>query len=144
MSSGDRGGIQAIVQVIKQAKCPIICICNDRQHDKIRTLAGYCYDVKFFRPDKRMVVRRLAEVLHREGMKADEASLMCIVETFNNDMRQILNYLDMAARSQTQLTYMNTKQQISRNLKDTLNSVNKWTASSKLMTRAEFSHMKIR
>lgn len=63
MSSGDRGGIQAIIQMIKKARCPIICICNDRQHDKIRTLATHCYDIKFFKPDKRMVVRRLKEIL---------------------------------------------------------------------------------
>jgi len=31
MSSGDRGGITAIINMIKNTKIPIICICNDRQ-----------------------------------------------------------------------------------------------------------------
>ena len=31
MSSGDRGGITAIINLIKTSKVPIICICNDRQ-----------------------------------------------------------------------------------------------------------------
>lgn len=30
MSAGDRGGVAAIIQMIKAAKVPIICICNDR------------------------------------------------------------------------------------------------------------------
>lgn len=30
MSSGDRGGVSAIIQMIKNSKIPIICICNDR------------------------------------------------------------------------------------------------------------------
>lgn len=51
-------------------------------------------------------------------------------------MRQVLNYLDMSCRSQKQLTYQSIKSSISRNLKDTLNNLNKWSACSKLMTRA--------
>ena len=31
MSSGDRGGVTAIIDMIKKTKIPIICICNDRQ-----------------------------------------------------------------------------------------------------------------
>jgi replication factor C subunit 1 len=30
MSAGDRGGIAAIINMIKTTKVPIICICNDR------------------------------------------------------------------------------------------------------------------
>ena len=31
MSSGDRGGITAMINLIKNSRVPIICICNDRQ-----------------------------------------------------------------------------------------------------------------
>jgi replication factor C subunit 1 len=63
MSSGDRGGISAIINMIKTTKVPIICICNDRSSEKIRSLAGHCLDVKFQKPHKPMVVRRLREIL---------------------------------------------------------------------------------
>lgn len=53
MSSGDRGGITAIIDMIKKTKVPIICICNDRQAQKIKSLAGHCHDIKFHKPDKR-------------------------------------------------------------------------------------------
>ena len=35
VGAGDRGGIAALINVIKDSKTPIICICNDRQHQKI-------------------------------------------------------------------------------------------------------------
>ena len=39
MSAGDRGGMMALLGVIKASKMPIICICNDRQSAKFNTLA---------------------------------------------------------------------------------------------------------
>jgi replication factor C subunit 1 len=59
MSSGDRGGISAIINMIKSTKVPIICICNDRSSEKIRSLAAHCLDIKFHKPNKIMVVKRL-------------------------------------------------------------------------------------
>jgi len=33
----DRGGNQALIQLIKETKTPIICVCNDRQNPKVIT-----------------------------------------------------------------------------------------------------------
>ena len=46
----DRGGIQELIQLIKSSRIPIICICNDRSHPKIRSLVGYCFDLRMPRP----------------------------------------------------------------------------------------------
>ena len=43
----DRGGIAAIINIIKETKTPVICICNDRFNQKLKTLVNYCFDVKF-------------------------------------------------------------------------------------------------
>jgi replication factor C subunit 1 len=59
MSSGDHGGISAIIQMIKKTKIPIICICNDRQSPKIRSLATYCYDIKFHKTNRNIIVKTL-------------------------------------------------------------------------------------
>lgn len=66
------------------------------------------------------------------------------MESFNSDFRQILNYLDMTSRTHDSLGLQETKGSIKRNMKDTLNSLNKWQASLKLLNRAEFSQMNIR
>ena len=39
-----------LIQMIKRTKVPIICICNDRQSMKVRSLANYCFDLRFQRP----------------------------------------------------------------------------------------------
>lgn len=63
MSTGDRGGVAAIISMLKQTKIPVICICNDRNSEKIRSLAAHCLDVKFHKPNKSLLVRRLKEIL---------------------------------------------------------------------------------
>ena len=40
MGGSDRGGIQELILLIKKSRVPIICICNDRQHQKIRQGQG--------------------------------------------------------------------------------------------------------
>ena len=30
MSSGDRGGMAVLINLIKESKIPIVCVCNDR------------------------------------------------------------------------------------------------------------------
>lgn len=39
-----------MISLIKTSKIPIICMCNDRNHQKIRSLANYCFDLRFQRP----------------------------------------------------------------------------------------------
>lgn len=75
MSSGDRGGVAAIINLIKSTKVPIICICNDRQSQKIRSLAGHCLDVRFHKPHKGMIVKRLKEILQAEGGSGEDRAL---------------------------------------------------------------------
>jgi replication factor C subunit 1 len=42
----DRGGVQELIALIKSSRIPIICICNDRNHQKIRSLSNYCFDLR--------------------------------------------------------------------------------------------------
>ena len=46
----DRGGLQELIALIKSTEIPIICICNDRNNPKMRTLANYTYDLRFPKP----------------------------------------------------------------------------------------------
>ena len=41
---------QELIQLIKRTQIPIVCICNDRGHTKIRSLSNYCFDLRFQRP----------------------------------------------------------------------------------------------
>ena len=39
MSSGDFGGNAELIALIKRTTTPVICVCNDRQKDSVRSLA---------------------------------------------------------------------------------------------------------
>jgi replication factor C subunit 1 len=47
VGAGDRGGIGALIKIIKESKTPIICICNDRDDRKLQSLLNHCYSLKF-------------------------------------------------------------------------------------------------
>ena len=46
----DRGGMQELIALIKNTRIPVICMCNDRSHPKVRSLANHCFDLRFQRP----------------------------------------------------------------------------------------------
>ena len=101
----DRGGIAAIIDIIKKTKIPIICIANDRQSPKLRSLANYCYDLKFVHPDKRTIALRLAEICKNENISYEMNALEYLCEICGNDIRQIINFIELWARNNKSLKY---------------------------------------
>lgn len=91
MSGGDAGGLQAMKNMIKNTKNPIICICNDRGQPGIRDLAGMCYDIKFRRPENAVVAKRINKIMEGEGRKADLRTIEAVIEACGHDIRQIIN-----------------------------------------------------
>lgn len=47
MSAGDRGGVADLIQTIHKSKIPIICICNDKWHQKLKSLRNHCMALDF-------------------------------------------------------------------------------------------------
>lgn len=47
----DRGGIAELINFIKTAKFPIICMCNNRELPKMRSLVNYCFALRFLKPN---------------------------------------------------------------------------------------------
>ena len=47
MSAGDRGGAADLIQTLKGAKLPIICICNDKYNQKLKSLRNHCLELDF-------------------------------------------------------------------------------------------------
>ena len=101
----DRGGIAAIIEIIKKTKTPIICIANDRQSPKLRSLANYCYDLKFVHPDKRTISLRLAEICKKENIQYEINALEYLCEICGNDIRQIINFIEIWSRTKKSIKY---------------------------------------
>ncbi|TKR89489.1 hypothetical protein L596_013586 [Steinernema carpocapsae] len=65
----DRAGIAELIKLIKTSKVPIICICNDRQSPKMRSLVNHCFDLRFQRPRVEAIRARIMTIVHQEGIK---------------------------------------------------------------------------
>lgn len=89
MGSGDRGGIAELILVIASTQIPIICICNDRESPKIRSLSKYCYDCSFGKLPKESMVTRLLYICKQENLNLSRDALSDLVEASNGDMRQV-------------------------------------------------------
>ena len=81
--------------IIKKTKIPIICIANDRQSQKLKSLVNYCYDLKFTKPDKRQISHRMLKICENEGLNCEMNALEYICESCGNDIRQCLNFIEM-------------------------------------------------
>lgn len=100
MGAGDRSGMSELIQMIKGSLVPIICICNDRQDSKIRSLVPYCLDLKYRRPTKNMIAKRAVEIGQKEGIAIEMNAAEAIVESCGSDIRQVLNLLQMWSSKQ--------------------------------------------
>ena len=79
--------------MIKTTKVPIICICNDRQHPKIRSLANHCYDLRFHRPRVDQIRGAMMSVCYKEGVKMAPNALAEIIMASGQDVRQVYIYI---------------------------------------------------
>lgn len=93
MSSGDRGGMMELIQLIKKTRIPIVCICNDRSSPKVRSLSNYCLDLRFRRPDARQVIPRVSQIAQNEGIYLGPNAVEELVHITGGDIRQILTLL---------------------------------------------------
>lgn len=140
----DRGGVAALIQIIKNTKVPIICICNDRQNQKLKSLANYCYDIKFSKPDKRQVTKRMVEICNLEGLKVEENAIENLCESVGNDIRQCLNFLQFWSRKFTELKFFDMKNHFDKFSKDSLVMLNHFDAVTKLLTRVSYAKFNFR
>lgn len=118
MGGSDRGGMAELIKIIKISKVPIICICNDRQSPKVRSLANHCYDLRVKRPTKSQIASRLVNIAAQEGLQVDSNAAEMLVEQSGNDIRQAINALQMWRYSKHSLAYNDIKGSMSRIEKD--------------------------
>ncbi|KAF9317635.1 hypothetical protein BG003_000574 [Podila horticola] len=105
MAGGDRGGVAQLISFIKKTHVPIICICNDRQSPKVRSLVNSCFDMKFQRPAPNQVRARLMSILHREGRQIPPNVLDKLVSGSQSDIRQVLNMLSTWSLTKNSMNY---------------------------------------
>ncbi|MCQ2819606.1 MAG: AAA family ATPase [archaeon] len=129
----DRGGISALIEIIKKTQIPIVCICNDRQCQKLKSLANHCYDLKYAKPDKREIAKRLMKICEKEKVQCEQNALEFLVESVGNDIRQCLNFLELWSRNVKTLTYTGLKSNYNSFNKDYLASYGAFSATKEIL-----------
>ncbi|KAJ3189430.1 hypothetical protein HDU85_003060 [Gaertneriomyces sp. JEL0708] len=110
MSGGDRGGTAELIQLIKKTKVPIICICNDRQSQKVKSLANYCLDLRFRRAAANQVESRIRQIASIEGLELKPNVVAELVASTSGDIRQIINVLSTYRLRGTVMTFDNARE----------------------------------
>uniref|UniRef100_A0A803L7N0 Replication factor C subunit 1 n=1 Tax=Chenopodium quinoa TaxID=63459 RepID=A0A803L7N0_CHEQI len=130
MSAGDRGGVADLIASIKISKVPIICICNDRYSQKLKSLVNYCSLYNFRKPTKQQMAKRLLQIANAEGIQVNEIALEELAERCNGDMRMAVNQLQYMSLSMSVIRYDDIRQRLLSNAKD--EDISPFTAVDKL------------
>lgn len=136
----DRGGVQELIGLIKTSKIPIICVCNDRQHPKIRSLVNYCYDLKVSRPRIEQIRGAMMSVCFKEGISIKPEALDEIIQGCNQDVRQVLHHLSMLASDKT-LSTEKAKLEANKSRKDL--KLGPWEVVNKVFSAEQHRAMNI-
>jgi replication factor C subunit 1 len=104
MGGGDRGGAAELAGVIKECRSPVICICNDPTNKKMSAIKRVAMELPFRRPSTEAIARRMQIVARREGLEVGMPALRILVESSGNDIRQVINALQMHSRSASKLS----------------------------------------
>lgn len=104
--NADRGGIAEIIQLIKNTKVPIICICNDRGEQKIRSLVNYCFDLRFNKPKLEQIKSTLMSIAFKENVRVSQDVINDLIVSSNYDIRQCIHNLYLLSITKTNVQKM--------------------------------------
>ncbi|MFP4232791.1 MAG: replication factor C large subunit [Candidatus Aenigmatarchaeota archaeon] len=100
----DRGGVSAIIDVIKNSKFPVVLTANDPYESKLRSLRRYCELVDFGKVHLSSMTANLARICEEEGVEAERSLLKRLARKSSGDMRSAINDLEAVARGEDKIT----------------------------------------
>ena len=121
--TADRGGVRAVIEVVKEAHCPVVLIANDVYNPRFGTLRRYCLLIEFKKPTVLQVVKRLKEICRREEITAEDETLKFIAKRSGRDVRSAINDLQALAQGKKHLTYGDVSWLAERNRKEVIFNV---------------------
>ncbi len=104
ISSGDRGGIGAIVKIIKESKFPIIVTANNPYISKLRPLRVHAKLVRLSKVNVKSIEKRLKEICEKEGVKADENVIKNLARWSSGDIRSAITDLQMLCEGKEEIS----------------------------------------
>jgi len=99
----DRGGVGALIKIIKESRFPIVLTANDAYDSKLRSLRNYCELIKFGSVHMNSIVKKLKEICKSEGIECEEDVLKRIARSAGGDMRSAIKDLETVARGRKKI-----------------------------------------
>lgn len=119
----DRGGVGALTNIVKTARCPIVLIANNAYDPRLSTLRYHCFLIQFKKPPAREVMRHLKRVTDREGIEVDEDALRFIAQRSEGDVRSAVNDLQALAQGKKHVAFDDVSWLAYRNRKEAIFTV---------------------
>lgn len=103
--TSDRGGVKAIIDIVKTAQFPIVLTANTAYDPRFGYLRSYCLLIEFKKPPAGEVAKRLRQISEQEGIAADEDALKFIAQRSGGDVRSAVNDLQALGQGKKKLVY---------------------------------------
>lgn len=111
----DRGGIGAIVKIVKESLVPVVMAANDTDLKKLRPLKKVCLLIRFQPIRIPLIITMLRRICLKENIEAEFEALERIACNSQGDVRSAINDLQSAAAGKKVLRVHDTLFLKSRN-----------------------------
>lgn len=97
VAGSDRGGVGAIVRLIRSSSYPVVLTANDPWNKKLLPLRGQCELVKMPAVPVPSIAKRLREICAHEGIAVPDDILKSVARWSQGDMRSAITDLQLVA-----------------------------------------------
>jgi len=104
----DRGGIKAIINIVKESLIPVVMAANDTDQKKLRPLKKVCQLIRFQQVRIPLIITTLRRICAAENIEAEFEALERIAQNSLGDMRSAINDLQSIAEGKQLLTLQDT------------------------------------
>jgi len=87
ISSRDRGGVTAIIEILKNSRNPIILTSNDLYAQNISNIRLYCENIQFKKINYLSIEKKLKAICLAENIPFEEESLKQLAQASEGDLR---------------------------------------------------------
>lgn len=102
--TADRGGLDAILELIRITKHPIVMTANDPWDARLKPLRDASLMVPFNRLSERYIVAALKRICKLENIECEEKALKLIAQRAEGDLRSAINDLQAIAEGYGKVT----------------------------------------
>jgi replication factor C large subunit len=103
ISSRDRGGVKAIIKVIKESRFPVVITANNPYISKLQSLRNYCKFVKLSKVNVISIEKKLREICEEEEVNADESVLKNLARWSSGDVRSAVTDLQTLCQDRKEI-----------------------------------------